>query len=366
MSAATTGPMASSSHRRTGLGLLAAWQQNGFVRLLVRRALATVVLGIGITLVAFVLTHIIPADPAAVNLGVRGLGNPQVVAAYRAEYGLDKPIVVQYQIYITHLLHGDLGISQLTRRPVATDLRQFVPASFELGVLAVFIAIAVGVPLGLVAAVRKDSIIDQLLSFISLGGISTPLFWIGLIALYLFSFVFQIAPSGGRLSPGILPPPQITGLYTIDSLLAGDISTLGDAVHHLILPAVVLAVGGIGVLLRFTRSAVLEVIHNDYVTSARAKGLSRSAVLLRYTLRAALTPILTISGLMFADLITGAVLVESVFAFPGVGLYAARAALDIDLPAITGVCIFVAIVYTTTNFLVDVLHSLIDPRVRLA
>ena len=346
--------------------MLSIWQQHAFIRLLLRRALATVILAFGITVVAFVLTHIIPADPAAVNLGIRGLGNPKVVAAYRSEYALDKPVPVQYQIYITHLLHGDLGISQLTRRPVATDLRQFVPASFELGVLAVFIAVAVGIPLGLVAAVRKDSIIDQLLSFVSLGGISTPLFWIGLIALFVFSFVFQIAPSGGRLSPGVIAPPQLTGLYTVDSLLAGDLSTFGDAVHHLILPAFVLAVGGIGVLLRFTRSAVLEVIHNDYVTNARAKGLSRSVVLLRYTLRAALTPILTISGLMFADLITGAVLVESVFAFPGVGLYASRAALDIDLPAITGVCMFVAIVYTATNFLVDLLHSLIDPRVRLA
>lgn len=346
--------------------LVSIWQHHGFIRLLLRRGLATIVLGLGITVVAFVLTHVIPADPAAINLGVRGLGDPKVVAAYRAEYALDKPLVVQYEIYLSHLVHGDLGISQLTRRPVATDLRQFVPASFELGLFAILIAVSVGVPLGLVAAVRKDSALDQLLSLVSLGGISTPLFWTGLIALFLFSFVFPVAPSGGRLSPGALPPPHVSGLYTLDSLVAGDLSTFGDAVHHLILPALVLAIGGIGVLLRFTRSAVLEVIHNDYVTAARAKGLSRSAVLLRYTLRAALTPILTISGLMFADLISGAVLVESVFSFPGVGLYAARSALDIDLPAITGVCIFVAIVYTVTNFFVDVLHSVVDPRVRLA
>ena len=362
-----------AAHHSTGAARLqfgsrtaAFWHQHGFVRLLLRRAVAMLFLSFGVTLVAFVLTHVIPADPAAANLGIRGLGDPLVVQAYRSEYGLDRPLPVQYQIYISHLIHGDFGLSQLTRRPVAADLRQFVPASFELGILAIFVAIVIGVPLGLLASTRKDSTIDQVLSLVSLGGISTPLFWIGLVGLYVFSFVFQIAPGGGRLSPGVIPPPQVTGMYTVDSLIIGDFSTFGDALHHLILPALVLAVGGVGVLLRFTRAAVLEVIHNDFVIAARAKGLPGSVVLLRYTLRAALTPILTLSGLMFADLITGAVLVESVFAFPGVGLYAARSALDVDLPAITGVCIFVAIVYTLTNLMVDLLQSLIDPRVRVA
>lgn len=363
---AATHPSTRAVRPRIGSRVIAFWHRHGFVRLLLRRAVATVLLSFGVTLVAFVLTHVIPADPAAANLGIRGLGDPRVVEAYKSEYGLDKSLPVQYEIYISHLVHGDLGFSQLTRRPVAADLRQFVPASFELGILAIFVAVAIGVPLGLLAAIRKDSATDQVLSLVSLGGISTPLFWIGLVGLYVFSFVFQIAPGGGRVSPGVLPPPQVTGMYTVDSLLAGDFSTFGDSLHHLVLPALVLAVGGVGVLLRFTRSAVLEVIHNDYVTAARAKGLPRSIVLFRYTLRAALTPILTLSGLMFADLITGAVLVESVFAFPGVGLYAARSALDVDLPAITGICIFVAIVYTLTNFVVDLLQSLIDPRVRLA
>ena len=167
-----------------------------------------------------------------------------------------------------------------------------------------------------------------------------------------------------ELSPGADPPPLITGMYTLDSLLSGDLSTFGDALHHLILPAVVLAIGGIGVLLRFTRSAVLEVLDNDYVTAARAKGLPRFRVLMRYTLRAALTPVLTLSGVMFAELMTGAVLVESVFNFPGIGLYAAKGALSLDLDAITGVCIFVAVFYIATNFVVDVLYGVIDPRVR--
>ena len=325
-----------------------------------------IVLCFGITLVAFLLTHLVPGDPIRANLGFRAMANPQIVAAYKARYGLDKPVPIQYELYLSNLVHGDLGRSTLTSRPVATDLRQFVPASFELGLLAIGIALAIGVPLGLIAAVRKDSVIDQALSLASQGGISTPPFWVGLVALYVFSFVFQIVPSSGRLSPGALPPAQVTGMYTVDSLLGGDFATFGDALHHLILPALVLAIGGVGVLLRFTRSAVLEVIHNDYVTAAKAKGLPSTVILLRYTLRAALTPILTLSGLMFADLMTGAVLVETVFAFPGVGLYAARSALNLDLAAITGVCIFVAAVYVATNFAVDVLHGVIDPRVRVA
>jgi peptide/nickel transport system permease protein len=323
------------------------------------------VLCFGITLVAFLLTHLVPGDPIRANLGFKAMADPQIVHAYRVKYGLDKPAPVQYELYLLNLLHGDLGLSTLTHRPVATDLRQFVPASFELGLLAMSIALAIGIPLGLVAAVRKDSVIDQVLSLVSQAGISTPAFWVGLVSLYLFSFVFQIAPGSGRLSPAALPPPHVTGMYTVDSLLSGDLGTFGDALHHLILPALVLAITGIGVLLRFTRSAVLEVIHNDYITAARAKGLPSTTVLIRYTLRAALTPILTLSGLMFADVMTGAVLVESVFAFPGVGLYAARSALNLDLAAITGVSIFVAVVYVATNFAVDVLHGAIDPRVRV-
>jgi peptide/nickel transport system permease protein len=344
--------------------LLAFWRRHWFLRLFVRRAIAAVILCIGITLVAFVLTHVIPGNPAAANLGIKGIADPARVQAYNAEYGLDKPLPVQYELYLSHLLHLDLGVSQVTHRPVLTDLEQYVPASFELAVLAMTIAIAVGVPLGLVAATHKDSALDQTISLVTLTGLSMPPFWVGLIAIYVFSFVLGIAPGSGRLSPGAVPPPTITHLYTVDALLAGDLGTFLDALHHLILPALVLAVGGIGVLMRFTRSAVLEVLQSDYIVAARAKGLSSGRILLRYTLRAALSPVLTLSGLMLADLMAGAVLVESVFAYPGVGLYAARSALDLDLPAITGVCLFVAVVYVVINLAVDLLHAWIDPRVR--
>jgi peptide/nickel transport system permease protein len=312
------------------------------------------------------LTHLVPGDPVAANLGFAALADPSRVAAYKAQYGLDKPLPIQYEIYLTHLIHGDLGRSQLTRRPVGTDLSEFIPASLELGILAMIIATVAAVPLGLLAAVRRGSAVDQALSVISLVEISTPPFWVGLIALYVFSFMIQIVPSSGQLSPGADPPPHLTGMYVIDSLMAGDFSTLGDALHHVILPALVLAIGIVGGLQRFVRAAVLEVIDNDYITAARAKGLPATLILWRYTLRAALAGIVTVSGLLFANVVTGAVLVESVFAWPGVGYYAAHSALSLDVAAITGVSLFVAIVYVVTNFATDVIHALIDPRVRLA
>jgi len=334
--------------------------------MVVQRVLAMVVLALGISMVAFLLTHLVPGDPVAANLGLRAAHDPVVRKAYYAKYGLDKPLPVQYEIYVSNLLHGDLGSSQFTRRPVVTDLEQFVPASVELGLLAMGLAVAFGLPLGLIAAIRRGSFLDSGLNIGSLVGISTPPFWVGLIGLYLFSFVFQLVPGAGRLSPGMLPPPHVTGMYTIDALLVGDFGTFGDALHHLILPAIVIAISLVGVLQRFTRSAVLEVINNDYITAARAKGLPGTFILLRYTLRAALTPILTLSGLEFANLMSGAVLVETVFAFPGVGRYAAQSALNLDIAAITGVSIFVAVVYVVTNFVVDILYAMIDPRVLLS
>jgi peptide/nickel transport system permease protein len=344
----------------------AYWHRHGLVRLLVRRLLATVVLGFGITLVTFVLTHLVPGDPIAANLGIRAQADPAIVRAYRAQYGLDKSLVVQYGIYLAHLLHGDLGLSQTSHRSVTTDLVQFIPASLELGITAMVIATLVGVPLGLLAAAHRGTRLDSLLRLIFLGGISTPPFWIGLMALYLFSFVLHVTPSSGQLSAGMPAPPHVTGMVVVDAALAGDFGTFVDALHHLILPAAVLAASTVGLLQRFTRSAVLDVLHNDYVTAAKAKGLPRFTVLVRYTLRAALPPIVTLAGIVFANLVTGAVLIETVFAWPGVGQYAARSAVNLDLAAITGVSLFVAFIYIISNLIVDILHAVIDPRARPA
>jgi peptide/nickel transport system permease protein len=227
------------------------------------------------------------------------------------------------------------------------------------------IAVVVGVSLGLIAALRRNKLTDQVLRIVSLGGISMPTFWLGLIAFYIFFFRLNWLPGSGRLEPATLPPPSHTGFYTVDALIAGQWSTFSDAFRHLVMPGLVLAAYNIGLLTRYTRSAVLEVINDDYVRAARSKGMPGRIVLLRHVLRAAMPAIVTVIGLSFANVMTGTVLVEKIFSWPGIGLYAYNSATTLDLPAIMGVSLFVAVVYITINFIVDVLYGVIDPRLRI-
>jgi peptide/nickel transport system permease protein len=336
-----------------------------FIRFLLRRAAALVLLGLGITLVAFALTQLVPGDPVAANLGEQAAADPAAVQAFKERYGLDEPIPLQYWRYLTKLLRGDLGESLQTHEPVRQNLAAFVPATAELAILATLVSILVGVSFGVIAAVRRNRATDQLLRVVSLAGISMPTFWIALVALYVFFFRFGWFPGGDRLEPGVLAPPDRTGMYTVDALLAGQWSTAWSALHHLILPALVLAAYNVGLLTRYTRTAVLEVLGNDFVRAARAKGLPESNVLVRHVLRAALPSVVTVIGLVFANVLTGTVLVETIFAWPGIGQYAYRSAVTLDLPAIMGVSLFVAVVYITVNFAVDVLYGVIDPRIRV-
>jgi peptide/nickel transport system permease protein len=336
-----------------------------FVRFLLRRAGALVLLCLGITLVAFALTQLVPSDPVAANLGEQAAGDPAAVEAYEERYGLDEPIPVQYWRYLTNLLQGDLGESLQDNEPVRENLSRYIPATAELAILSTVIAVLVGVVFGIAAAVRRNRVTDHLLRVFSLAGISMPTFWIGLVALYVFFFRLGWFPGGDRLDPGVLAPPDRTGMYTVDAVLAGQWSTAWDALHHLILPALVLAAYNVGLLTRYTRTAVLEVIENDYVRAARAKGLPERSVLLRHVLRAALPSVVTVIGLVFANVLTGTVLVETIFAWPGIGQYAYRSAVTLDLPSIMGVSLFVAVVYVSVNFVVDVLYGVIDPRIRV-
>jgi len=233
-------------------------------------------------------------------------------------------------------------------------------------VTSIVIAFVLGITLGVIAAIRRNKLTDQVLRVISLGGISMPTFWLALVALYVFFFQLGWVPGSGRLDPGVLPAPHVTGLYTVDALIAGQLDVFTNALQHLILPACVLAAYNIGLLTRFTRSAVLEVINNHYVLAARAKGLPEHTVILRHVLRAALPPIITVGGLAFANVMTGTVLVESIFSWPGIGQYAFHSATTLDLPAIMGVSLFVAVVYIAVNFVVDVLYGIVDPRIRVA
>lgn len=333
-------------------------------RFVARRFAAAVALAFGVVLVAFLLTNLVPGDPAAANLGQRAIEDPDAVAAFRRQYGLDQPLPVQFGRYLTNLLTGDLGRSQQTNRPVRTDLAEFGPASAELALTATAISLVLGIGLGTLAAVRRDGPIDQALRVVSLGGVSVPLFWLALIALYLLSFRLSLFPGAGRLGPGAPRPPPVTGMYTVDAALAGDWATFRSALGHVLLPAMVLAAYTIGLLTRFTRSSVLEVLGNDYVRAAHAKGLPVRLVVRRHVMRAALVPIITVVGTAFASLLAGTVLVEQIFSWPGIGSYAYRSATTLDLPAIMGVSLFVALVYIFVNFVVDVLYGVIDPRIR--
>jgi peptide/nickel transport system permease protein len=325
-----------------------------------------VLLSIGITFVAFVLTHLAPGDPAAANLGIDAAADPASVAVFRHHYGLDRPLPVQYGLYLWNLVHGDLGESIQNHSPVSKDLAAFIPATAELALLAVGIGVVLGVGCGIVAAMRRNRPADHALRVTSLVGISMPTFWIALVSLYVFFFRLGWFPGNGRLDPTETAPPHKTGLYTLDALLAGQWGTMVSALHHLILLALVLASFGVGLLTRYTRSAVLEVVENDYIRAARAKGLSERVVVLRHILRAALPSVVTVIGLVFASVLTGAVLVEHIFAWPGMGQYAYRSATTLDLPAIMGTSMFVAVVYVCVNFVVDVLYGIIDPRIRVS
>jgi peptide/nickel transport system permease protein len=358
----TTAPIAETAPPRSRRRLLPS---GGFGRFVLRRLVALILLSLGITFVVFVLTELVPTNAVATNLGEQAAGDPAAVAAFKHHYGLDKPFPVRYAIYLDHLVHGDLGQSTVTHGPVTHDLAQFIPATAELALYSILFASIVGVAFGVVAALRRNRPTDHALRVTSLAGISMPTFWIALVALYVGFFRLGWFPGAERLDPGTNPPPSVTGLYTIDALLAGNWGLFTQSLHHLILPALVLAAFNVSLLTRFTRSAVLEVIGNDYVRAARAKGLPERTVVVRYIIRGALPSIVTVLGLVFANVLTGAVLVEKIFSWPGIGQYAFQAAVNLDVPAIAGVSLFVAVVYITINFIVDVLYGLIDPRIRV-
>lgn len=337
---------------------------HALVRFGARRLAALVLLAIGITFVTFALTHLVPGNPALSNLGQ----NPtkSEIETFNKHNGLDKPLPEQYGLYLYHLFQGDLGTSEQTGNSVVHDLASVVPATAELALVSIAIALVLGVGFGLVGALRHDRPTDHVLRVFSLIGVSVPTFWLALVALYVLFFKLGIFPGGSRLSPTTVAPPHVTGMYTVDALLAGQWSVFWDAFTHLILPAIILATANMALLTRYTRSAVLDVMEQDYIRAAQAKGLPQRTIVFRHILRAALPAVITVAGLAFANIMTGAVLVEQIFAWPGIGQYGYLAATHLDLPAIAGVSLFIAIVYVVVNFVVDVLYGLLDPRIRVA
>jgi peptide/nickel transport system permease protein len=332
------------------------------LRFLIRRALLLLFVVWGISLVTFVLARLVPSDPARLIAGPRA--GTEAVAVVRHDYGLDRPVPEQYLRYVGGLFSGDLGRSFSSKRPVADDLRAFLPATIELGAASLLLALLVGMPVGIIAAVRRNSAVDYAGRGLAILGLSLPPFWIGLLAQLVFYSGLTLLPVGGRLSQDVAAPPAITGMYTLDSLLAGQGGTFVDALRHLILPAVVLSFGTMAVFVRLVRATLLEVLAQDYVRTARAKGLAERGVVLGHALRNAILPVITIGALQLGLLLSGVLLIESIFSWPGIGRYTAQAIVSSDYNGIMGVTIVLAVIYLLINTVVDLLYVWLDPRIK--
>ncbi|THF85241.1 ABC transporter permease [Deinococcus sp. KSM4-11] len=328
---------------------------------IVRRVALMVFVLWGVTLAAFVISHALPADPAAAALGNNA--REEQLQAFRVRNGLDRPLAVQYGIYMARLAQGDMGASLRTQNPITSDLRQFFPATLELTLGAVVFALVIGLPLGVVAALTQGRWPDLVARTFALLGGATPVYWLAILALNVFHEKLGWLPGPGRLDAYSLPPPVKTGLVTIDSLLVGDREVFVDALRHLILPGLVLGMYSAALLTRMTRSALLEVLSQDYIRTARAKGLTRARVIGQHAMRNASLPILTVLGSLFGSLLTGAVLTETIFSWPGIGGYATTSAISLDFPAVMGVTLIAGLAYSVVNLLVDLLYAFFDPRI---
>ncbi len=332
---------------------------------LVRRIAVIPFLLLAIVTVAFILSRLVPADPLATILSQRDITNPIAVAHAKQQWGLNHPVPVQYWRYLDNLLHGNLGTSFITKEGVGHDLAQRLPATLELAVAAVIIAVIASVGLGILTARRQNTLVDHGGRFFAILGSSIPVYWLGLLLALIFGVKLGWLPLSGRLAPSATPPPHYTGFYTVDALLSGQMSTFWQATRHLVLPAFCLAWGIIGTLTRIVRASMVESLGEDYVRTARAKGLNERLILFRHAFRNALIPTMTITGFSVAYLITGAVFVETIFSWPGVGSYTVNAAESLDFPAIMGVTLLAGASFLIVNLLTDVGYAYADPRVRL-
>lgn len=334
-------------------------------RYILRRLLAMPFLVLGIVTLAFLLTTITKGDPLTAIVSDRQMNNPEVVAAAKARWGLDRSLPERYVIYVGNLLSGDMGTSFITRRPVAQDILYRLPATLELVISAMLIGSMIGIALGVLAAYYRNTAIDHFARFFALFGSSLPVFWIGLALLFVFSVKLGVLPGPGRIDARMTPPSEITGFLTIDALISGDLRVLIDALWHLVLPAFVLGWAVAGTISRLVRANMLEVLGREFILTARAKGAGELRVVFRHALRNTLVPTLTVIGYSFAYLLTGAVLTETIFSWPGMGSYAVSAARGLDFPAIIGVTIVGGVVFLITNLVTDIAYVVANPRVRL-
>lgn len=333
------------------------------LRFVIRRAILVLPVLIGVILLTFLVSHVVVADPARAWAGIKA--SPQTVDAIRQRYHLNEPLLTQFGYYVMQLASGNLGTSPVTGHSVLDDIVTYYPATIELAVTAILLVILFGIPFGVISAVHKDQPADHSLRLLSLAGVSSPPFLAALLLQLVGFYYLRVFPLSGRVDSELIMPPRVTGFLTIDSLLSGNLVVFGSALLHLVLPALALAFLSWGFVVRLLRSSMLDVLNNDYIRTARAKGLKETAVIYKHALLNALLPTTTVVGYIFAFMLGGSVVVEYIFSWPGIGRYAANAIINLDFPAIMGTTVIYTLTVLLVNFLVDVAYAVLDPRIRL-
>lgn len=335
-----------------------------FLRYIFHRFVLTLVAMVGVIIFAFLLTRLLPNNPAALRAGP--LADEALIKQYEKQMGLDQPLVVQFANYFGQLLRGDLGESWRTGQPVVDELGKRIPATFELALASFLIAVSVGIPLGILAAVYPGRWIDQAVRVFATLGASLALFWLALVGVYVFYYLLSWAAAPvGRLTIGVTEPPKITGLFLVDSLLHRDLKSFKDAFNHIWLPACTLAFIVSAPIIKVSRAAMKDVLNADYIRTARAIGVPTGELLFKDGLFNAFIPIITMLGIVFGYLMGGSLIVEQVFAWPGIGQYAWKALVTNDFNAVQGFVLLIALVYVSLNFLIDVTYALVNPQIRL-
>jgi peptide/nickel transport system permease protein len=329
--------------------------------LILRRLLLMVPVLFGLLVLVFILTRLVPADPAAMLAGEQATAAQ--IAALRTRLGLDRAIAVQFWFYLVQVAQGDFGASLYTQRPVVLDLAERIPATIELAFATMAVSILLGVPLGTIAAVNRNGVIDHLIRIVTIAGLAVASFWMALMLQLVFSMWLDVLPLRGRIATGLRPPPIVTGLFTLDFLLAGNPRMAGHALWHLVLPAVTLALPATATIARFTRSSVIETLQKDFVTWERSMGYPRRVILWRYVLRNSLSATVTQVGLLFGVFLSGSIVVEAVFGWPGLGDYLFNAILISDYQPVLATTLTIGVIYALVNIAVDIAQAMIDPRV---
>jgi peptide/nickel transport system permease protein len=333
----------------------------GLYKYIIKRLLLVIPTIIGVSIIVFLLIHFIPGDPVDVMLGEKATQEAKAELIQRL--GLDEPLHLQYWHWFTHALKGDFGESIRSYEPVTSEILSRFPATLELTLSAMLLATVFGILFGVIAATNWNKPIDHIVVGFSLFGVSIPVFWLGIMLIFLFAVILQWLPVSGRLTMGV-NMPHITGFYVIDSLFSGNIRVFFDAVRHLLLPAFSLATVPLALIVRVTRSSMLDVLNEDYVRTARSKGLSRRKVVFKHALKNALIPVITVVGLKVGALLGGAILTETVFAWPGIGRLLVKSIYNRDYPMVQGVVFIIAVLFILVNIIVDYLYAYVDPRIR--